>query len=263
VHSVVLEKAIDAAVLGIFGLLIIYLLNEALSFYAKGGRYKDAGPISRIFLMLSISILAIFILGYVGVNISGILVSAGFLGIVIGLASQTTLGNLFAGITIMATKPFQDNDRITFSTWQYNIIPPSYSHDYILPGHSGVVDEIGLMYTSMTLENGTRLYVPNGILIQSVVLNHTRTSSKYIRVRAGLAHGVDFAKFRSRLMHNIKNNKLIAGKIKVSDIEVIISDINSGEYGVEIRARHVPAVEEEKIKEALNEAVEKSASKAR
>lgn len=57
----------------------------------------------------------IVVLGQQGLDLTAIVASAGFLGIVFGLAMQDTLGNVFAGLAIQVEKPFDVDDWVRFS----------------------------------------------------------------------------------------------------------------------------------------------------
>jgi len=61
----------------------------------------------------NIGILALVVAGGLtvwGVDLSGLLVGAGFLGIVVGLAARQTLGSLIAGFVLMFSRPFTIGD---------------------------------------------------------------------------------------------------------------------------------------------------------
>ena len=83
----------------------------------------------------------------------GLLASSAVLGLVIGIASQQTLGNFVAGILIAIAQPIRLGDRVTYA------------------GVDGVVEEIGVSYTFIRAIDGTRLVVPNGKLASDTVLN--------------------------------------------------------------------------------------------
>jgi small-conductance mechanosensitive channel len=83
----------------------------------------------------------------------GLLASSAVLGIVVGIASQQTLGNFIAGILIAISQPIRLGDRVTYA------------------GIDGVVEEIGVTYTFIRAIDGTRLVVPNGKLASDTVLN--------------------------------------------------------------------------------------------
>jgi small-conductance mechanosensitive channel len=85
----------------------------------------------------------------------GLLASSAVLGVIIGFASQQTLGNFVAGLLIAITQPIRLGDRVTYG------------------GTDGVVEEIGLTYTLIRARDGTRLVVPNNKLASDPIVNST------------------------------------------------------------------------------------------
>jgi small-conductance mechanosensitive channel len=85
----------------------------------------------------------------------GLLASSAILGVIIGLASQQTLGNFVAGLLIAITQPIRLGDRVNYG------------------GTDGVVEEIGLTYTLIRAVDGTRLVVPNNKLASDTIVNST------------------------------------------------------------------------------------------
>jgi small-conductance mechanosensitive channel len=85
----------------------------------------------------------------------GLLASSAVLGVIIGFASQQTLGNFVAGLLIAITQPIRLGDRVSYG------------------GTDGVVEEIGLTYTLIRALDGTRLVVPNNKLASDTIVNST------------------------------------------------------------------------------------------
>jgi small-conductance mechanosensitive channel len=92
----------------------------------------------------------------------GLLASSAVLGIIIGFASQRTLGNFVAGILIAFTQPLRLGDEVTIEEKQ------------------GVVEEIGLIYTFVRVENGDRLVIPNEKLASDTIRNLTIRSTEKV-----------------------------------------------------------------------------------
>ena len=83
----------------------------------------------------------------------GLLASTAILGVIIGLASQQTLGNFIAGLLIATTQPVRIGDRVSYA------------------GETGVVEEIGLTYTFIRTTDRRRLVVPNSKLASDPIVN--------------------------------------------------------------------------------------------
>lgn len=83
----------------------------------------------------------------------GLLASSALLGIVVGFASQKTLGNFVAGLLIAISQPIRIGDLVEYG------------------GVTGVVEEIGLSYTFIRCTDRSRLVVPNDKLAQDTIRN--------------------------------------------------------------------------------------------
>src|SRR4051795_12831848 len=86
---------------------------------------------------------ALLVIPQVRAVAGGLLASSAVLGVIIGFASQRTLGNFVAGLLIAISQPIRLGDRVNYA------------------GEVGVVEEIGLTYTFIRTEDEARLVVPN------------------------------------------------------------------------------------------------------
>lgn len=84
-----------------------------------------------------------------------LLASSAVIGLVIGMAARSTLGNFIAGIMIAFTQPLRLGDEVTVDDAE------------------GAVEEIGLTYTIIRTPGGARYYVPNEKLAQDTIRNQT------------------------------------------------------------------------------------------
>ncbi|NNN19322.1 MAG: mechanosensitive ion channel family protein [Acidimicrobiaceae bacterium] len=134
----------------------------------------------RLLLYLGLT-LAVF--AGLGIGLSSFLFGGAFLTVVIGLAGQSMLSNLFGGVWLVLFQPFQVSDSISFITWQYPILMPSYPHEALKPAYSGRVTDINLMYTTIVTDDGDPLVLPNGVLAQSAIINRSRSGARKVTVR--------------------------------------------------------------------------------
>jgi small-conductance mechanosensitive channel len=96
---------------------------------------------------------ALLVIPQVRAVAGGLLASTAILGVIIGLASQQTLGNFIAGLLIATTQPVRIGDRVNYA------------------GETGVVEEIGLTYTFIRTVDRRRLVVPNSKLASDPIIN--------------------------------------------------------------------------------------------
>ena len=108
---------------------------------------------------------ALLVIPQVRAVAGGLLASSAILGLIIGFASQRTLGNFVAGLMIAMTQPLRLGDWVAVG------------------GVEGSVEEIGLMYTFIRTEDNARLVIPNEKLASDTITNSTiRSAAKYAEV---------------------------------------------------------------------------------
>lgn len=103
---------------------------------------------------------ALLVIPQVRAVAGGVLASSAVLALVIGFASQRTIGNFVAGILIAISQPLRIGD------------------DVEVQGTRGVVEEIGLSYTWIRTRENDRLVVPNERLASETIRNSTIRSSE-------------------------------------------------------------------------------------
>jgi small-conductance mechanosensitive channel len=92
----------------------------------------------------------------------GILASSAILGLIVGFAAQRTLSNFIAGILIAFSQPVRIGDRVEIT------------------GSTGIVEEIGLTYTFIRLDDRSRLVIPNDKLASDTIRNSTIVSREKV-----------------------------------------------------------------------------------
>ena len=127
-----------------------------------------------------------------GININGILASAGVLGVVLGLAAKDTVSNFFAGIFLMADSPFKEGDYILLDT-----------------GERGYVKRMGLRSTRFMTRDDIEITIPNSVIAASKIVNESGGPGETERVRINIqiAYNTDIDKARSVLINVAKNNE--------------------------------------------------------
>jgi small conductance mechanosensitive channel len=125
---------------------------------------------------------ALLVIPQVRAVAGGLLASSAVIGIVVGFASQRTLGNFVAGLLIAFTQPLRLGD------------------DVVVEDTEGVVEEIGLIYTFVRTENGDRLVIPNEKLASDTIRNSTiRSREKVAEISLQVPLGRDLSAVVDRL----------------------------------------------------------------
>ena len=229
-----------------------------------------AGPTQRntvklLFQLLGLGIIivaVIFLSGPTGTSFLSALVGIGFFGIVVGLAAQEVLGNLFSGLMLLAARPFNINDRIALITWQYGKFAPSLAHGWMEPSYTGVVKGISLTYTRILSDSNALLKVPNSIVTQSLIMNLTHGRQGVIAIQFEAPIQIDPSDLRKNLNSNL--SKMNEFKGEEEDFEVLEASpsgyLVAMSYKVEKQTeRQMKSILLNGVRNVLNDAREKNA----
>ena len=116
-----------------------------------------AGTVGFLVRLLAISGMVIVALRVAGLDTGALAVGGAFTAIVLGLAAQQTLGNLFAGLVLLSTRPFRVGERVRL---QGGSIGGTVE---------GVAGSLGLFYTTL-VSGADRIMVPNSVILQIAVI---------------------------------------------------------------------------------------------
>jgi small-conductance mechanosensitive channel len=113
------------------------------------------------------------ILGMWDVDLSGLLVGAGFLGIVVGMAARQTLGSLLAGFVLMFSRPFEIGDWVEIAD------------------EEGIVTDISVVNTRIQTFDGEYVMIPNDLVSGQKILNKSRKGRLRIEIEVGVDYDAD------------------------------------------------------------------------
>jgi small-conductance mechanosensitive channel len=98
---------------------IVRFLNQLIfSTALRSNSYEISSLLRNVFsiIIYIVSFFVIFNSQYPGIDLAALFTTSTILGVIIGLALQDTLGNLFSGLAIQADQPFQIGDVIRIDT---------------------------------------------------------------------------------------------------------------------------------------------------
>ncbi len=124
-----------------------------------------------------------------GIDLAGIMVAGGFLGIVIGFAAQSVVSNLISGIFLMIEKPLKQGENIE--------IP----NENIL----GKVLEITTFSTRIQKFDGTVIRVPNSTIFTSILRSFSLSPVRRTEFEIGIAYKEDIDKAITVIKQSIKD----------------------------------------------------------
>lgn len=180
-------------------LLAAYYLNKILkrsfdSVILSQPRFITNLAITRRLIVLCVVIVGVMATtfsvfpGSLGI-ISSIFVAAGFASIVVGLAAQSSLSNVIAGIINSFSQPFRIGDAVMFRNEFCN------------------VEDMRLIHTIFRTWDNRRLVVPNSILQNEAIINYSMTdASVLVPVFVQVSYESDIAKAMQIMTEAARNH---------------------------------------------------------
>ncbi len=163
-----------------------------------------AGTVGFLIRLFTLAITLLIALHVAGVNTGSLVAGSAFTAVVVGLAAQQTLGNVFAGLVLLTARPFRVGERIRLQAGALGGI------------HEGVVSSLGLMYTTIA-RGEDRIMIPNSGVISAVVVPLREPDSVNVRVR--LTAGVRPSQVQALLDDQVKTPTRSSAVVLLEEIE--------------------------------------------
>lgn len=132
----------------------------------------------------------IAVLSDLGVKLSALLGAAGVVGIAVGIASQTSLGNIISGLFLISEKTFEVGDVVTVGT------------------KTGIVYSIDLLSIKLRTFDNLLIRIPNQTIISSELTNVTRFPIRRLDFNIGVAYKENLEVVRDTLIAIAHENPL-------------------------------------------------------
>ena len=210
----------------VFTLLGAMLINRAIvaviKWYVKDFASRTKTKIdmtlittmSRASWLFVYSVAILIIFGTMGIDIGPILAGLGIAGLAVALALQEPLGNLFAGLHMIADKPIRVGDYIRIEKEDVE----------------GTIEEIGWRSVRILTNANNEIIIPNSRMAQAVIKNYGRPSEdSNVSISVSAAYESDQEKVR-KMLEGIALE--VAGESSFADQsftpKVVLSDISGG-----------------------------------
>ena len=131
-----------------------------------------------------------------GINLTGLLVAGGIVGIVVGFASQTVLSNFLSGVFLYIERPIKIGDSVQVDAGTSEII-------------RGQVIDIDIISTKIRSWDGYIVRVPNDKLFKSVVMNYSKASAIRVVIDVGISYKSDIPKAKEAIMKALDKNPYV------------------------------------------------------
>ncbi len=144
----------------------------------------------RVIFYLGLGLSLLIPLKAAGFNISTFVGAAGILTAAVAFAAQTSISNFLSGVFLIAEKPFEIGDLITFN-------------DVV-----GEVLSIDLLSVKLRTKDNTFVRIPNESLLKSQFKNLTRFPIRRFDIKIRFNSTEDLAKVKKILMEVARQNPL-------------------------------------------------------
>ncbi len=171
--------------LGVIGtLLVAFLLrrflNRVLPKYMTAAVYK---PLTSIIFYTVIFFGIVSSLAPLNIDLSGLLIAGGTLGIAVAFASRTVFANFLSGVFIYLDRPLKPGDAIRVE----GVV-------------EGVVKEIGIFSTKIMSWDGHLVRIPNEKLFSSPIVNFSAMPVRRISIPVGISYSSDLEAAKEALI---------------------------------------------------------------
>ena len=141
-------------------------------------------------LVLRVVVL-VCLVGYLGIDTSGITALIASFGVCVGLAVNGALSNLAGGVLILLTRPFRVDDFIEAQ------------------GVSGTVADIHITSTKIVTGDNRVVYIPNGSLANGNIINYSEKDTRRVDLDFSVAYSADSDKAKAIITEILEKHELV------------------------------------------------------
>jgi small-conductance mechanosensitive channel len=196
-------------------MLVRYRLDEPDNRRARAmhTQLRIAGRALSIVVIAIGVVIALRVLDPRGVVTTSLVASAGVVGVVIGVAGRSTLGNLIAGLQIAFTEPIRLDDVV------------------VVEGEWGRIEEVTLTYVVVRAWDDRRLVLPATYFVEEPFQNWTREGAAIVgSVLLWVDFDVEVDDLRGELGRLLRASHLWDGRAEALQV------VDAAPHGLQIRA---------------------------
>jgi small-conductance mechanosensitive channel len=207
-----LERLMWALIILVVGIAVIYLVAFMVKrLLPKSLSQQRKMIIQRLVYYSGFLLLAFIVIAQLKINLAPFFGAAGVIGLVIGVASQTSIGNIVSGFFLVGEKSFEIGDVIKVGD------------------KSGTVFSIDLLSIKIRTFDNQLLRIPNQTIISTELINVTRFPIRRLDIIVSVAYKEDLARVKTVLEEVVKANPL-----SLDEPEPLITFKAFGASGIDI-----------------------------
>jgi len=199
-------------------LIVSYVLTRVFSYLinklcVKINLEKTLEYLTKDLVKYLIYIVAlILILEIIGVNVSGIFISLGIIGVVIGFAAKDIISNFMSGIFLLADKTVKVGEFIDVGNVK------------------GQVEKLGFRTTTLITSDNLVVTIPNSVLSKNPYTNHTFLDETRVDLEIIIPYEIDLDEFKTSSLKAISRLEWV---LKDIPPKIFMEEMN--ESGIELK----------------------------
>lgn len=163
-----------------------------------------AGTVEFVIRFAAVAATVLGALAVAGIKPATLAVGGAFTAVVLGLAAQQTLGNLFAGMVLLTARPFRLGELVRLQAGAVG--------GFI----EGVVSSLGLLYTTLA-RGDDRIMIPNSVVLSAVVVPLREPAAVDVKVRLG--SGISVTQVQAILESNLSTEVRAPARVLLEEID--------------------------------------------
>ena len=170
--------------------------------------------IAKVVYYTIIIIAVLLALPALGIHPSHLLVAGGVVGIVVGFASQSIVGNLLSGIFLMFERPIKIRDQLR------------------VDDISGFVEDIHLVSTIVRTYNGLYVRIPNEKVFTGIITNYVANIARRFEYVVGIRYSDD-ADLAIKIIEDLIDEQPFA--LKNPSPQVFVDNLGDNSVNLHVR----------------------------
>ncbi len=219
----VIDWSLHTGVRLIVAALILFISFKLINFFAKKITKRGTNKgVDKTILRTAVyagkiaakCVVAVAMVGYVGIDTSAITALIASFGVCIGLAVNGALSNLAGGVLILVTRPFRVDDFIEAQ------------------GISGTVTDIHMVSTKVVTGDNKVVYLPNGALANGNIINYSEKELRRVDMEFTISNAADYEKAKELIMNTFTSHELV-----INEPQPFVRVASHGKDGIVIKGR--------------------------
>ena len=186
-------KIVISVIILIISFKIINSISKRIQKSGDNGKFDKtlAKTFAYIFSIGLKCLVAICLVGYLGIDTSGLAAVVTSFGVCAGLALNGALSNFAGGVLIIVTRPFKVDDFIEAL------------------GYSGTVEEIRIVNTKLRTPDNKVIYLPNGSLSAAEIVNYSENDTRRLDFTFSISYNADFERAKALINEAFDKHELV------------------------------------------------------